>query len=70
MSSVPWSNKGEKVTLVNADEFMILDSEDATPETKNKRVRKSTVQSTLTTDVDNNGFNFRSFLKGIIESNI
>jgi len=38
--SLPWSSKGEKLTIVDADEFMILDSEDAVAATKNKRVAR------------------------------
>ncbi len=39
MVNVPWSDKGEKTDpLVDDDEFMIIDSEDATPSTQNKRV--------------------------------
>ena len=34
-----WSQKTEKTSLVGEDEFLIIDSEDATPATKNKRVK-------------------------------
>ena len=34
-----WSQKTEKTSLVANDEFLIIDSEDATPATKNKRVK-------------------------------
>ena len=36
--SLPWSSKGSKATPVIADELMIIDSEDATPSTTNKRI--------------------------------
>ena len=36
--SVPWGSKGFKVTPVNADQLLIIDSEDATPATTNKRI--------------------------------
>jgi len=38
MSSVPWSAKGSKGTIVDADQFMILDSEDLAVATTNKRL--------------------------------
>ena len=51
--SKKWSQKTEKTTLVNDDEFMILDSEDATAATKNKWVKISSLL--------NNGPNTFSF---------
>ena len=54
----PWSAKGSKAApLVSADQFLILDSEDATPATQNKRVTLSTVQANLVTSVNANDFN-------------
>jgi len=56
----PWSSKGEKSTIVDDDEFMILDSEDAIPATQNKRVTMSVVKAFAQTpwvaDIDANGF--------------
>ncbi len=46
--SAKWSAKGEKGTAVDDDEFMMIDSEDMTVATKNKRVK----YSTLNTNVD------------------
>ncbi len=36
--SFPWSGKAPKATPVNADELMIIDSEDSDPDTTNKRI--------------------------------
>lgn len=36
--SLPWSSKGIKAAPVNADELLILDSEDSNPSTQNKRI--------------------------------
>ncbi len=51
MSAVPWSTKGEKTTTVADDEFMIIDSEDSDPSTTNKRVKKSTINASIKTEV-------------------
>jgi len=51
----PWSDQTAKgAPLVALDQFMILDSEDAVPATKNKLVLLSTVQANLVTSVDGN----------------
>ena len=52
MSSAPWSEKGEKDTTVDDDEFMIIDSEDSDPTTTNKRVKKTAILK----NVSNIGF--------------
>ncbi len=43
--SAPWSLKGSKGTIINNDEFLILDSADANPATKNKRVTLSVLKA-------------------------
>jgi len=54
----PWSLKGSKdPPLLALDEFLILDSDDGDPATKNKRVTLATVQANLVTSVDANDFN-------------
>ena len=58
----PWSAKGAKISpLVAHDQFMILDSQDATLSTKNKRVTLATVQTDLVINVDANGFGISDF---------
>ena len=48
MSSIAWSNKGEKTTPgVAADEIMIIDSEDITPATTNKRMAYQNLADSL-----------------------
>lgn len=46
--SVPWSDKGEKTTIEDEDELMIIDSEDSVLSTKNKRIKKSLTNSNIT----------------------
>jgi len=41
----PWSAKGAKTSIVGGDQFMILDSQDGTPATQNKRVSMSLVKA-------------------------
>lgn len=56
--AAPWTAKGAKTSpLAGLDEFMILDSQDGTPSTKNKRVTLATVQTDLVTNVNANTFN-------------
>ncbi len=43
--SVPWSSKGTKATPVDADQLMIIDSEDAAPGTTNKLITIGTLPS-------------------------
>ncbi len=43
--SFPWSGKGFKATPVNADEILIIDSEDSDPETENKRITLGSLPS-------------------------
>ena len=42
-----WSEKTAKQTLVGEDEMLILDSQDASPATKNKRVKISAIEGGL-----------------------
>jgi len=46
--SAPWSEKDEKTTVDGADEFMLIDSTDATPATTNKRVTLNTLYTSPT----------------------
>ena len=41
--SVPWSSKGSKATPIDADQLMIIDSEDLIPSTTNKRITIGTL---------------------------
>ncbi len=43
--SVPWSSKGTKATPVDADQLLIIDSEDITPSTTNKLITIGTLPS-------------------------
>lgn len=43
----PWTDQPEKTTIVDDDEFMILDSEDTTPSTINKRVKRNVINSNI-----------------------
>lgn len=52
--STPWSNKGAKGTLVLADEFLILDSEDGVASTKNKRITGTVAKTFFQTPLINN----------------
>ena len=44
--SFPWSSKGSKGSPVVGDEIMIIDSEDATPSTTNKRITLGSIPVT------------------------
>ena len=53
--SLPWSDKGQQTdNLVAEDEFMIIDSTDDLPSTKNKRATLENVQRKLITDISGN----------------
>ena len=70
--SLPWSSKGSKATPVNADELMIIDSEDAVLSTKNKRITLGSLPAleafTWTADHDADGFDLLN-VGGITISN-
>ena len=53
--SVPWSSKGFKATPVNADELLIIDSEDGNAATTNKRITIGSLPSGEINTASNSG---------------
>ncbi len=45
--AAPWSDKGDKPTIIGADQFMILDSEDGNLSTKNKLITMDVLTAAL-----------------------